>query len=56
MLLPFYDVFDEQRYFQPAESQSLIALGEEVLAITICEDAWNDKDFWPERFLQQRPR
>ncbi len=55
MLLPFYDVFDEQRYFQPAESQSLVALDDEVLAITICEDAWNDKDFWPERFYSNDP-
>ncbi|SDF16821.1 NAD+ synthase [Terriglobus roseus] len=55
MLLPFYDVFDEQRYFQPAESQSLIEFGGEVLAVTICEDAWNDKDFWPERFYPNDP-
>ena len=55
MLLPFYDVFDEQRYFQPAESQSLVALGDEVLAISICEDAWNDKDFWPERWYANDP-
>ncbi len=55
MLLPFYDVFDEQRYFQPGESQSLVALGSEVLAITICEDAWNDKGFWPERFYSNDP-
>lgn len=55
MLLPFYDVFDEQRYFQPAESQALVAFRDEVLAITICEDAWNDKDFWPERFYTNDP-
>ena len=55
MLLPFYDVFDEQRYFQPAESQSLVAFRGEVLAITICEDAWNDKDFWPERLYSNDP-
>lgn len=55
MLLPFYDVFDEQRYFQPAESQSLVEFRGEVLAITICEDAWNDKDFWPERFYPNDP-
>ncbi len=55
MLLPFYDVFDEQRYFQPADSQSLFAFSGEVLAITICEDAWNDKDFWPERFYSNDP-
>lgn len=55
MLLPFYDVFDEQRYFQPAQTQSLIAFKDQVLAITICEDAWNDKDFWPERFYDKDP-
>lgn len=55
MLLPFYDVFDEQRYFQPAESQSLVEFRGEVLAITICEDAWNDKDFWPERLYANDP-
>lgn len=55
MLLPFYDVFDEQRYFQPAESQSLFAFKGEVLAITICEDAWNDKDFWTERLYSSDP-
>ncbi len=48
-LLPFYDVFDEQRYFEPATSQSLVDLRGHRLAITICEDAWNDKLFWPER-------
>jgi NAD+ synthase (glutamine-hydrolysing) len=47
MLLPFYDVFDEQRYFEPALEQSLFAVKGQVLAITICEDAWNDKLFWP---------
>ena len=55
MLLPFYDVFDEQRYFQPAEAQSLFAFKDEVLAITICEDAWNDKDFWTERLYNSDP-
>ena len=48
-LLPFYDVFDEQRYFEPATEQSLIMFRGHRLAITICEDAWNDKLFWPER-------
>jgi len=47
MLLPFYDVFDEQRYFEPAPHQSLTLLDGQPLAITICEDAWNDKGFWP---------
>lgn len=46
-LLPFYDVFDEQRYFSPAQRQKVIELDGVRLAITICEDAWNDKTFWP---------
>jgi NAD+ synthetase len=49
-LLPFYDVFDEQRYFAPAIKQSVYQLdgpqGVERIALTICEDAWNDKNFW----------
>ncbi len=48
-LLPFYDVFDEQRYFEPGGSQALATLGAQTVAITICEDAWNDKGFWPKR-------
>ena len=48
-LLPFYDVFDEQRYFEPAAAQALAEFRGHRLAITICEDAWNDKLFWPER-------
>jgi NAD+ synthetase len=45
-LLPFYDVFDEQRYFAPARSQQVVQLDGVRLAISICEDAWNDKNFW----------
>jgi len=55
MLLPFYDVFDEQRYFAPATSQRVIEFEGERLAITICEDAWNDKDFWPQRLYPIDP-
>jgi NAD+ synthase (glutamine-hydrolysing) len=55
MLLPFYDVFDEQRYFEPATEQTLTTIGGETLAITICEDAWNDKGFWPQRFYPLDP-
>jgi NAD+ synthase (glutamine-hydrolysing) len=54
-LLPFYDVFDEQRYFAPAERQSLYGLAGERLALTICEDAWNDKHFWPTRLYAIDP-
>ncbi|WP_433965666.1 NAD+ synthase [Tunturiibacter gelidiferens] len=55
MLLPFYDVFDEQRYFEPAAEQMLVCVGGEPLAITICEDAWNDKGFWPRQMYQVDP-
>jgi NAD+ synthase (glutamine-hydrolysing) len=58
-LLPFYDVFDEQRYFEPAVTQALTtietAAGEVSLAVTICEDAWNDKGFWPRRMYAVDP-
>ncbi len=55
MLLPFYDIFDEQRYFEPAVRQSLTRLGSQQLAITVCEDAWNDKAFWPRRLYPVDP-
>ncbi len=55
MLLPFYDVFDEQRYFEPAEHQTLTIVNGQSLAITVCEDAWNDKAFWPRRLYAVDP-
>jgi len=55
MLLPFYDVFDEQRYFEPAALQALTCVAGEPLAITICEDAWNDKGFWPRPMYRVDP-
>ena len=55
MLLPTYDVFDESRYFQPAHSQTTIPLNGEQLGITICEDCWNDKIFWPQRLYDRDP-
>ncbi|HUO30147.1 MAG TPA: NAD+ synthase, partial [Bryobacteraceae bacterium] len=53
MLLPTYDVFDEARYFVPAEAQHLFPWDGRKIALTICEDAWNDKQFW-ERPLYRR--
>lgn len=53
MLLPTYDVFDEARYFVPAERQDLFELDGRKIALAICEDAWNDKQFW-ERPLYRR--
>ncbi|MGB8130741.1 MAG: NAD+ synthase [Candidatus Angelobacter sp.] len=55
MLLPTYDVFDEMRYFDPAESQNLLPLGSKQFALTICEDAWNDKHFWHRRLYPVDP-
>lgn len=55
MLLPSYDVFDETRYFQPAAGQSAIAWRDEKIAVTICEDAWNDKQFWERRRYSRDP-
>jgi len=49
-LLPTYDVFDEDRYFEPAEGPQILELKGRRLGISICEDAWNDRDFW------KRPR
>ncbi len=46
MLLPTYDVFDESRNFTPAREQSLLPFCGKQMALTICEDAWNDKQFW----------
>src|SRR5208337_2087535 len=48
-LLPTYDVFDEQRNFAPADQQELLSLDGTSCALTICEDAWNDKNFWDRR-------
>jgi len=55
ILLPTYDVFDEARNFVPGESQSLWKCAGEDVALTICEDAWNDKDFWKQRLYTRDP-
>ena len=55
MLLPTYDVFDEARYFEPAAKQSPLALGDAVSALTICEDIWNDKQYWERRRYSRDP-
>jgi len=48
-LLPTYDVFDEVRNFAAADKQELMSIGGIACALTICEDAWNDKNFWDRR-------
>lgn len=50
LLLPTYDVFDEWRYFAPAHEQHVCEIHGLRLGVTICEDVWNDKQFW------ERPR
>ncbi len=48
-LLPSYDVFDEDRYFEPSPPgyDNFFLLDGRTVAVTICEDVWNDADFWP---------
>jgi len=55
MLLPTYDVFDEMRNFAPAKSQQLFSFCGKQMALTICEDAWNDKRFWNQRLYGVDP-
>jgi len=55
MLLPTYDVFDEMRNFAPAKSQELFPFCGNRMALTICEDAWNDKQFWVKRLYTVDP-
>jgi len=55
MLLPTYDVFDEARNFAPARSQKLIPFCGNQMALTICEDAWNDTHFWNRRLYGVDP-
>ena len=54
-LLPTYDVFDEDRYFEAAKSVRAFEFGGHRLGITICEDIWNDEDFWPDRLYRRDP-
>ena len=54
-LLPFYDVFDEQRYFSPSGPQKVIDFEGLRLAVSVCEDAWNDKNFWRRRLYTIDP-
>ena len=55
MLLPTYDVFDEMRNFAPARNQQLFSFCGNRMALTICEDAWNDKQFWRKRLYTVDP-
>ena len=54
-LLPFYDVFDETRYFEPGQQELIIDFKGKKLGITICEDLWNDKDYWKRQLYHVDP-
>ena len=54
-LLPTYDVFDEDRYFEPATENTPADFNGRKIGITICEDAWNDEDFWRDRRYRRNP-
>jgi NAD+ synthetase len=54
-LLPTYDVFDEDRYFEPSKKIEPFIYNGKKIGITICEDIWNDEDFWPDRLYRRDP-
>ena len=54
-LLPTYDVFDEDRYFEPFHGPQTLDLDGRRLGISICEDIWNDRDFWKRRRYHHDP-
>jgi NAD+ synthase (glutamine-hydrolysing) len=53
-LLPDYDVFDERRYFEPGSEWSPFSYKGSTIGLTICEDIWNDMDFYPRRLFPRR--
>jgi NAD+ synthase/NAD+ synthase (glutamine-hydrolysing) len=54
-LLPTYDVFDEDRYFEPAAGPQVLSWGGERIGVSVCEDIWNDRDFWRRRRYHTDP-
>jgi NAD+ synthase (glutamine-hydrolysing) len=54
-LLPTYDVFDEDRYFESAKSVRTVHFRGQTLGISICEDAWNSEDFWSRSLYSTDP-
>jgi NAD+ synthase (glutamine-hydrolysing) len=54
-LLPTYDVFDEDRYFEPTKGPEILERNGWKLGITICEDVWNDRDFSQRRRYHTDP-
>jgi len=54
-LLPTYDVFDERRYFEPGLQANYFTLDNIDIGVTICEDLWNDEEFWGKRSYAVNP-
>jgi NAD+ synthase (glutamine-hydrolysing) len=54
-LLPTYDVFDEDRYFEPSGRVQIVNFRGHTLGISICEDAWNSEDFWSKPLYSTDP-
>ena len=54
-LLPTYDVFDEKRYFEPGVEANYFILDNLKIGVTICEDLWNDEEFWGKRSYAVNP-
>jgi len=56
-LLPTYDVFDEDRYFASGKESQYFQLTENnvKIGVTICEDVWNDEQFWGQRQYAVNP-
>ncbi len=54
-LLPTYDVFDENRYFEPGKHSNFFVLDNLRIGVTICEDLWNDENFWGKRTYPDNP-
>ncbi len=54
-LMPFYDIFDETRYFEPGKENLAVKIKDKNFIITICEDLWNDKDYWKRTLYRVNP-
>jgi NAD+ synthase (glutamine-hydrolysing) len=54
-LLPTYDVFDENRYFTPGTEANYFTIDGIKIGLTVCEDLWNDEDFWGKRSYLVNP-
>ena len=54
-LLPTYDVFDEDRYFEPANHSACFTIDQFKIGVTICEDLWNNEEFWGKKSYASDP-